>query len=61
MFFAASADIWRSTAISLACIGRPATGPGRRASTGTSANKSSIIAAPITPSISPRSAGVRGR
>ena len=39
---ARSAAMWRSTAISLACSGRPAIGPSSRASAGTSTNRSSI-------------------
>src|SRR6185312_9003030 len=61
MFFRERAAMCRSTAISEACIGRPWIGPLSRASSGTSRNSSSTELAPITRSISLRSASERGR
>src|SRR5690242_826883 len=61
MFLRDSAAMWRSTAISEACISSPWIGPCSRASSGTSLNSSSIEPAPITRSISLRSASERGR
>ena len=50
-FYAASAVMCRSTAISLAWLGKPWICPSSCASAGTSANKSSIDFAPMTPSM----------
>jgi hypothetical protein len=61
MFLRDSAVMWRSTAISDACIGRPSIGPVRRSASGTSRNSSSIEPAPMTRSISLRSASLSGK
>ena len=60
-FFFDSRRICFSTAISLACIGRPSIGPESRAASGTSANSASISGAPIVSSMAERSVSVRGR
>ena len=51
----------RSTAISLACIGRPAIGPGKPRFGGNIDEQIVDRAAPMTASMALRSAGVRGR
>src|SRR5437868_14438204 len=61
MFFVAMPFMSRSTAISLACIGRPWMVPVSRASSGTSRNNSSTEPAPITSSMAERSASLSGR
>ena len=61
MFLRARLEKWRSTAISLAWLGRPAIGPDSRASAGTSTNRSSIDLAPMVASIECRSVSVKGR
>jgi hypothetical protein len=61
MFLRDKTVMCRSTAISDACSGKPSIGPLSRSSCGTSRNRSSIEPAPITRSISLRSASLNGK
>jgi len=53
--------MWRSTAISLAWLGKPGIGPSSRASSGTSRNSASMSVAPIVASMAERSVFDSGR